>query len=365
MIRKYEAKLPLKILLKSLFINKNYSTKLKDFLEKKHKRTVILTSSGSSAIYIALKQIEKISGKGEVITSNYSCKSIPRTIIKAGFTPIFVDVNKRLSFNKKDLLKAIKENKDAKAIISWHPEGFVFDEEITKISKQFKIPLIEDCASSFALINREDVGNLGDYSIFSFRTGKLIHGGGGALISNLDIKDKLESKNILLVFFVIFDLILRQMYNLEKPKAIFDHFFDILGNKKISEKEAFLAYYQIQNLDNIRNRRKINFEFILKGANLDNYLDLNRKNISPCPTSLILLINKRKEFISFMKKNKIKVTKDHSHVNSEVFNGKEYGKINSKEISEKICHIPVHEHLSKKDLNNIVGAIKKWNSLKI
>ncbi len=363
MIKKYEVKFPLKILYKSLFANQKDKDNLIKILKKKLNKKIILTSSGSSAIYIALKDIEKKNGKGYVITPNYSCKAIPRAIIKAGFKPIFVDIDNKLSVDKKLLIKAIIENRDKiKAIIAWHPEGFVFNNNIIKIAKKFKIPLIEDCASSLALVNGKLVGNIGNYSILSFRIGKLIHGGGGALISKEPIKINLKKKNSLLVFIGFVDLVLRNIYNLEKPKAIIDHFFDKVDKIDISNKEASLVYYQMNKLDENRKKRNYNYDRIMKIKKL-NILDLSKRKVLPIPTSIIIFEKEREKFIKFMKKKGIKISKDHDHVNSDFFEGKIYGDKISREISRKITHIPVHEHLKEEDLYKIMEALKKWTYL--
>lgn len=362
MIRKYEANFPLKTIIKSLFIKENYKEKLEKLFEKYYKRKVLLCSSGSSAIYIALKDIEKRFGTGFVITSNYSCKSIPRAIIKAGFKPLFVDIDKKLSFNLFQLNRAILENKKSiKAILAWHPEGFVFDKQILEISKRNKISLIEDCASSFANIKGKQVGFSGDYSAFSFRTGKLIHGGGGILLSKENLNFNLSKKNRILILSGILDLLFRKVINWGKPKAIIDHFLDFPGMFRVSNTEAYLVYLQIKHLSHIKKKRKEHYDYILKKVKLTNFLELNTKEVNPCPTSLILLEEKRDKFIKFMKKRGIEITKDHSHINSEVFEEKTYGKDQTKEIATKICHIPVHENLTKKELNKIVTALQEWN----
>ena len=354
------------MLLKAIFTKEDYKIKLTKYLKNLYKnKEIMLIASGSSAIYIALKDIENKNGRGYVITSNYSCKAIPRSIIKAGFKPIFIDINKNLSIDDKLLIKSIRENKKkVKAIIAWHPEGFTFDEKIVKIARKFRVPLIEDCASSLALIGEKLVGFQGDYAILSFRTGKLIHGGGGVLITKNKLNIKLSKKNSILVLSGIIDLIFRKIYGWEKPKAVFDHFFDKIGRIKISNKEAFLAYEQIKNLEEIRNRRFHNFNFITKNIELEKTLELGERGVSPTPTSLILIMENRNEFVDFMKKQGISISTFHNHINSEVFKEKTYGNKISKEISKKIVHIPVHEYLKEVDLNKIIGAIGEWNSKK-
>ncbi|MBI2045159.1 DegT/DnrJ/EryC1/StrS family aminotransferase [Candidatus Pacearchaeota archaeon] len=353
MIRHYETNFSAKTLFSALF--KEKTSEITDFFRKKFGKEVILTSSGSSAIYIALKDIEEKSGSGQVITSNYSCKAIPRAIIKAGFRPIFVDIDLNLSMNKKLLLKAIKENKDVKAIIAWHPEGFVFDRRIFKIAKRYKIPLIEDCASSLAKVNGKLVGGRGDYAVFSFRTGKLIHGGGGALISKDRIDISLKNKNYLLVFINLLDLFLRKFLNIKKVKAVFDHFFDHPGNEKMSKAESYIVYSQLENMDRIRTKRIENYNLISKNK-IKNLMKLNKIGVVPCPTSIILLKNNRKDFVNHLKKNGILISTDHSHVNSDVLDEKFYGDKNSRFIASRICHLPVHEFLSNED----VGKIKRF-----
>ena len=356
MIRHYETKFYLRTLIGSLF-NERYDRIIK-FFGDKIGGEIVLTSSGSSAIFIALKDIERRYGLGKIITSNYSCKAIPRAIIKAGFEPIFMDVDKDMGMNPKFMEMAIKENQDVRGIIAWHPEGFVFNKKIVQIAKKHHLPLIEDCASSLALVNENLVGKTGDYAIFSFRTGKLIHGGGGVLISKHKIDIKLKKKNFFLIAVGLGDLFLRKFLNIKKIKAISDHFFDHPGFKIMSKPESFIVYSQLKNIGVIREKRKYNYDYLSRFG-IKGQLKLDKAKLSPCPTSLVLLRDNRNNFISLMKRRGIEMSKDHTHINSEVFPGKVYGIGNSKFISERVCHLPVHEFLLEDDLKKIVKSVKE------
>ena len=215
MLNNYEVNFKIKELIAAFF---GFGEKNLEFFRKMNH--VYELSSGRNSIYFILKDIEKKKGRGEIICPNYSCKAIPRAIIAAGFKPVFVDVDRSLSLDFKEVKKAITNN--TKAIIFYHPWGFLHSRDIVRISKKHKIPLIEDCAQ---IIGKE-VGNWGQYSFFSFRTGKVISVGTGAIVfskEKIDIPLRKSSKFIGFIDFL--DLIFRsKIKNYQKPRAVFERF---------------------------------------------------------------------------------------------------------------------------------------------
>ena len=92
-----------------------------------------LVGSGRDAIFVILKTIEKISGNGEVILPNYSCPSIPKTVIKAGFVPVFVDVDLQMHSSIDQVEAAISSN--TKAALFYHPKGTLVNPTLFELSK--------------------------------------------------------------------------------------------------------------------------------------------------------------------------------------------------------------------------------------
>jgi len=146
---------------------------------------VTLWNSGRSALEAGLIQIAaSAGGKNEVLTPSLVCRSVPERILSAGLRPVFYDSKDDFSPDLSTALNCLS-GKTAALVVPYVYGGLVSLGEASKACLSLGIPLVEDCAASFLLRNEEGVlsGSSGDFSIFSFSTGKtLVAGGGGALI---------------------------------------------------------------------------------------------------------------------------------------------------------------------------------------
>ncbi|HEX7831089.1 MAG TPA: DegT/DnrJ/EryC1/StrS family aminotransferase [Thermoanaerobaculia bacterium] len=141
------------------------------------RRFCVLTGSGSTAIYLALKAIAHQRGIGNVIVPAIGCPSIAEVVVHAGFTPRFVDVNLR-DFTLDANALAIDDN--TRAILGVHLYGHAYDVEAVR---KHGIPVIEDVAQSMGgRIGDALMGTFGEFAIFSFGGTKLVDAGGGGAI---------------------------------------------------------------------------------------------------------------------------------------------------------------------------------------
>ena len=122
-------KLPLREIYRALVMMKKADTtitfehKLKDFLKVKN---CFLTSSGTTALYLALISLKKLSDKYEVIIPAYTCPSVLAAVIKAGLKPVLCDLDEEKSnFNLNELNDKICNH--TLAIISVHLFGIPED----------------------------------------------------------------------------------------------------------------------------------------------------------------------------------------------------------------------------------------------
>ena len=319
--------------------------------------------SGSDAIFIILKEIKNKFGTGEIICSDYSCKSIPRAIIEAGFKPVFVDVDESLSLDISLVKKAI--SKETKAILIYHPWGFPHKQNIFEYCRKNKILCIEDCAKGWGFYeNKKRMGSLGDYSFFSFRTGKLLHSGSGSIIISKDkIMIPLKKYPKFLSLFNFVDLFLRKLANFARPKAVFDYLFDKIGAIKIGNAEAYLTLKQVSSIKGIEEKRIKNYHRISKTLDKAKFkmIEFNKGRV--IPLSFPLLVDKRKEFSRLFKRCGVDARAYYTHTNSSEFdNYKSFLNGNSVKISEKIINIPIHEKLKESEVEKIVKVIQNANN---
>lgn len=159
--------------------------KISEYLTRKH---CFLVGRGSTAIYLALKAIERKIGKGEVILPTISCTSPAKAIYYAGFKPVFADVSLMdFTIDIESLRKKI--TKDTKCIIPIHIFGHYADMiKILEIARENNLYVIEDAAQAVGgKFKHGKIGSMGDFSILSFGERKVLDaGGGGALLTDHD-----------------------------------------------------------------------------------------------------------------------------------------------------------------------------------
>ncbi|WP_373495724.1 DegT/DnrJ/EryC1/StrS family aminotransferase [Aquiflexum sp.] len=147
-------------------------------------------NSGTSAIHLALKLLGVVKGD-EVMCQSLTFCATANPINYLGASPVFVDSEVNTwNICPENLSNAIQDRiskgKKPKAIIAVDLFGMPAKyDELTEISKNFNIPLIEDAAEAMgSSMNGRPCGTFGEFGIFSFNGNKIITtGGGGALLS--------------------------------------------------------------------------------------------------------------------------------------------------------------------------------------
>lgn len=250
-------------------------------------KEAIAVDSGRAGLYLALRLAGV--GKGdEVLTQAFTCLVVPSAIIWAGARPVYVDIDKTLNLEPKDLETKITSK--TRVIIVQHTFGYPAQmQEILRIAKKYRILVIEDCAHCLgAEYQGRALGTLGDIAVFSFGRDKVISSvfGGLVAVSRPDlaaklgkIKSRLRPIPRKLVFQglfhpVIFSLIL-PFYNkgrLGKGLAVISQKLGLFARvisscEKRLKKPAYLparltsplaamALFQLKRLERFNNRRE-------------------------------------------------------------------------------------------------------------
>ena len=149
----------------------------------------LLVSSGTCAIYLALRSVHAAVGGGEVLLPSTICPSVPFAVVWAGFTPRFCDVElDTFCMSERTIREALeKGSKGAvRAAIFVYLFGKSFPAQaIAESLKASGIAIIEDfCQSIGTRLPAEGLGDLGDYSILSFNEKKILKAAtGGAVLA--------------------------------------------------------------------------------------------------------------------------------------------------------------------------------------
>ena len=146
---------------------------------------VILCSSGTSAVELALRSVPVTAGD-EVILAAYDFKANLINVLTVGATPVLVDVLPgQPLIDIQQLEQAITPR--TKAILVSHLHGHLAPiDQICEMAKSHGLAVIEDaCQSPGAVIAGQRAGSLGDIGVLSFGGSKLLTSGrGGALLTS-------------------------------------------------------------------------------------------------------------------------------------------------------------------------------------
>ena len=197
--KKYKKDL-LSVIIKSIesgtiFFGGNLHTFEKRFNSKYKSRYGIAVGSGTDALLISLKAIGVKNGD-EVITAANTAIPTISAIVNTGAKPVFADINEKdylINVNKIEQ----KITSKTKAIIPVHLYGQSAEmNKILKISKKYKLHIIEDCAQAQgAKYKNKFVGNFGTFGCFSFYPTKILgaYGDGGFIFTqNYNLYKKIK-----------------------------------------------------------------------------------------------------------------------------------------------------------------------------
>lgn len=331
------------------YINK-FEEIFKNFIGVKY---AIATSSCTGAMHMGLYALN-ISKGDEVILADTNWIATVSPIVHLGAKPIFVDIDPLTwCIDPQQVEKKI--NKNTKAIIATHLYGNLCEmSELLKISKKYKIPLIEDSAEAIGSeYQSKKAGSMGLFSTFSFHGSKTITTGeGGMFLTN----NKKLYENV---------LTLNNHGRDKKQKKQF--WSDVIGFKyRMPNIDASLGYAQMLRIDEIVKKKR-NILNYYKSKLLDyEELKMNydkKGNISGAWMPTVVFSKK-----SNVKRNVILKAFKNNNIDARVFfwplssfpmfenNEKN---VNSWSISERSINLPSYHDIKNKDLDNVIKVVKK------
>lgn len=235
----------------------------------------LFVNSGSSANELTMLAIKEMYGDGEVIVPPLTWVSDIASVIHAGLTPVFCDINlKNLSFDPGHLLELINDN--TRAIFVTHVLGInAMTQQLIDLCKSQDILLVEDvCESHGATFNGQKAGTFGDVSNFSFYFAHHMSTIEGGMISTnnkqlYEILRCLRSHGML-----------RESTDPAFQQAILDRnpelnkdfvFIAPAHNHRSTEINAVIGLSQLPRLDENNAKRTANFQYFIERLNPSKY----------------------------------------------------------------------------------------------
>lgn len=325
-----------------------FEENIKKLLREKY---VVAVGSGTDALMLSLKCLGIKEGD-EVITTPYTFYATIGAIVTAGAIPVFVDVDDDYNIDVKKITQKI--TKKTKAILPVHWSGRVCNmKEISKISKKYKIPIVEDsCHGILAKYNNKFAGTFGEFGCFSLHPLKNLNvwGDGGFVIIK---KKKYFNKMMLLRNH---GLVGRNKNLLFGYNSRLDTVQACVGNHLL-KKIRLITAKRIQNALKIDKLLKSISGIITKARNK------NLKEVFHLYEFRLKNKNLRNKLVNFLIRNKIDA-KIHYPVPMHLQPAaKIYGYVSGDfPIAEKIANstisLPVHEFIKDRDISYMLSKIK-------
>ena len=217
---------------------KRFESNIQDYLGVKH---AIVVNNGTVGLEIAIRSL-KLSG--EVIVPSYTFIATPHSLLWSGIKPVFCDIDPK-TFNI-DVKKAENLiNTNTRGITAVDVYGRPSEKEkLESLAKEYNLSLIFDAAHAFGnSFHGKMIGNFGDAEVFSFHATKFLNTfEGGAITTN---NDELARR-------------IREIRNFGFGESSYTQFIGING--KMTEISAAMGIVNLENIDQIIEANRINYE---------------------------------------------------------------------------------------------------------
>lgn len=323
--------------------NGEYLVTLEEKLSKRFDTGCVIVSNGTLALLIAIELFDFPIGS-EIITTPFTFVATVSSIIWQKYKPVFVDVNPE-TFNIDESKIQEKITDRTVAILGVHVFGNPCEvEEIDRIARQHNLKIIYDAAHCFDVYYKgNSLYSYGDVSIASFHATKVFHTIEGGAIFTKD--QNLLSKA-------------RRLRNFG-----FNEKIEIVEkgiNAKMNEFQALMGILNLEIVDEEIEKRKSNYE--LYQLLLDGKVKFQKMNEKITKYNYIYMpvlfknSKEREEVYSELLRNGYNTRKYFSPSLDLIFSSEETPI--SRELSQRILHLPLYGDLEKEDIEHIAKIVR-------
>lgn len=247
--------------LKSKKLSQLVSEKVSEFEEAFAKyygiEYAIAVSSGTTALHAALAASD-VSPRNDVILPPYTFMATANAILHQGAVPNFADIDPNTyTLDPEDFEKKVTQK--TKAVIPVHMLGHPADmDPIIEIARRHNLIVIEDCAqANGAEYKGKKVGTFGDFGCFSFYLNKhMTTGGEGGMVITHD--EKLAKK--------VRSIVNHCRVEVSPYPNVPAHnvYWGIGYNYRMTALQAAMGIAQLKRLDKFIEARRRNAEYLTK-----------------------------------------------------------------------------------------------------
>jgi dTDP-4-amino-4,6-dideoxygalactose transaminase len=313
----------------------------------------IAVGSGTDALHLSYL-LAGIEPGDEVLTPVFTCTATNIPLLYIGAKPIFVDVDpKTLNIDVNHARKLI--TKRTKAIVCVHYAGFPCDmDALSELADEFGIPIIEDAAHAVGTQYKgQSVGNISEFTMFSFQAIKHITTGDGGLLTFKD--SSLLEKAKRLRWFGI-DRSAKQL-------GVWENDIKEIGYKyQMTDLGAAIGLASIRNFDKTLSlRRSLLHRYY---ENLENCKDLEilgreTKDVVHAAWLFTIRIRNRKRLQAKLLENGIESNQVHYRNDRySIFTPNRLDLPNMNLIEDEYLVLPLHTKMNQDDVDRICDVIK-------
>ena len=314
----------------------------------------IATGSGTDSLHLAYI-LAGLKPGDEVIAPVFTCTATNIPFLYMGVKVIFADVQKEtLNIDPLHVKKLINEK--TKAIVCVHYGGLPCDmKELTDIAEEWNIPIIEDAAHALgASYKGKNIGEISDFTMFSFQAIKHITTGDGGMLT---IKDNnLLEKTKRIRWFGI--------DRSAKQKGIWENDIKEVGYKyQMTDISAAMGLAALEEFDEILSLRKKLFhryEELLISIPGINFIGGNYTDRKHAAWLCTVIAEKKSNLQTKLRENRIESGQVHFRNDQySIFGGRSTNFPNMDEIEDKYLVLPLHTKMTIEDVDRVCDTIKK------
>ena len=340
--------------------NGAFTKKCQKFFEKdiESKKTLLTTSCTDALEMTAL--LSNIQAGDEVIMPTYTFVSTANAFILRGAKVIFVDSREDHPGMEEDKIEEVI-NEKTKAIVPVHYAGVACDMgKIKSIAKKHNLLIIEDAAQAIdSFYKGKPLGSIGDMGCFSFHETKNIQSGEGGLlaINNSKYMERAE---------IIWEKGTNRsaFWRGEVDKY---NWVDIGSSFLPSEITAAFLYAQLEELENIQNKRKAIWNQYYKDLTSLKDIGVGLPNLPKYATNnahMFYLVcrsqDERTQLIEHLKQNNINAVFHYICLHdSPYYHVKHDGREmpNAKNYEVCLVRLPLWVNISKKEVKFVIQKV--------
>jgi len=315
--------------------------------------TALAVGSGTDALHLAYI-LAGIEPGDEVIAPVFTCTATNIPLLYQGAKIVFADVDPSTMNISVDHVRQLVSER-TKAIVCVHYAGLPCDmDELMQVSKEYNIPLIDDSAHALgATYKGRKIGEITDFSVFSFQAIKHITTGDGGMIT-IKNKDLVEKAKRIRWFGI--DRSAKQMGHWEND------IYEVGYKYQMNDIAASLGIAALAQFDQALNHRKLllrEYENQLAGINGIKLIGTDFNDREHAAWLCTVLTERRIDLMKKLRSYNIESAQVHYRNDRyTVFGGRKNNLPNMDSVEDRYLVLPLHGKMKLQDVEYIGNVIK-------